>query len=264
MKKCLIAVICMLLLIFSSCSLEVDNATRVETLKGWSFQYNDGTNDYSLFFELLDKNDNPIAAEVDVDIRIVNDSDEVVYTGTNTVSSNDYGYYTSQSAGERYLADVHIPASAIVPGTSSSGKVYLTVYKENVLQFAEVNCDALYCLPVQDAQVYFGDFPQEIKVKNYTGDTASVIEIQGAEYSFDSDYYPKLYITVFGQKLSGDDSIGYDMVSYKLYDGDGYMVCAGDLYLQSLSAGDKFKKEITIYDVTPGETYTLKLLEYSR
>lgn len=263
MKNRLIAGICGLLLILSGCSFNVDNAARVETLKGWSFQYNDGTNDYSLFFGLLDKNNNPIAAEVDVEIRIVNDSDETVYTGTKTVSTSDYGYYTSQVLGEQYLANVRIPASAIVSGTSSSGKVYLTVHKENVVQFDEVNCDALYCLPVQDVQVYFDDLPQEIKVKDYMGGTAAVIEIQSAEYSFDSDYSPKLSITVSGQKLSGGDSIGYDMVSYKLYDSDGYMVDSGNLYLQSLSTGDKFREEITIYDVTPGETYTLKLFEYS-
>ena len=94
------------------------------------------------------------------------------------------------------------------------------------------------------------------------GGTSAVIEIQSAEYSFDSDYSLKLSITVYGQKLSGGDSVGQDMVSYKLYDNDGYMVDSGDLYLQSLSAGDKFKEEITIYDVTPGETYTMKLFEY--
>lgn len=263
MKNRFIAVICGLLLILSGCSFGADPAARVETLKGWSFQYNDGTNDYSLFFGLLDENDNPIAAEVDVDIRIVNDSEEVVYTETKTVLTNDYGYYTSQAAGEQYLANVRIPASAITLGTSSSGKVYLTVYKDNTVQFDEVNCDALYCLPVQDVKVQFDDFPQEIKVKDYMGGTAAVIEMQGAEYSFDSDYTPTLSIVVSGQKQSGSNSAGYDMVSYKLYDSDGYMVDSGNLYLQSLSAGDKFKEEIIVYDVTPGETYTLKLFEYS-
>lgn len=231
MKNRFTAVICILLLILSGCSFHADDdarnddVVRVETLKDWSFQYNDGTNDYSLFFGLLDKNDNPVAVEVDVDIRIVNDSDETVYTGTKTVSTNDYGYYTSQVAGEQYLTNVRISASVIAQGRSSSGKVYLTVH------IVEVNCDALYCLPVQDVQVCFDDFPQKIKVKDYMGGTATVIEIQSAEYSFESDYFPKLLITVSGQKLSGNDSVGYDMVSYKLYDSDEYMVDSGNLYL---------------------------------
>lgn len=263
MKNRFIAVICILFLFLISCSSNADNAARIKTLKSWSFQYNDGAKEYNLFFGFLDKNGNPIAPEVDVDIRIVNDSNEVVYTGTKTVSINDYGYYTSQVAGEQYLANVRIPASAIVQGTTSSGKVYLTVHKENVVQLDEVNCNALYCLPIQNVQVSFDDFPQEIKLKDYMGSTDAVIEIQSAEYSFDSDYSPKLSITVSGQKLSGSNSMGYDMISYKLYDSNGYIANSGNLYLQSLSAGDKFKEEISIYDVTPGETYTLKLFEHS-
>ena len=66
-------------LLLSGCG---SSASRVETLKSWSFQYNEGTSDYSLFFGLADKNDKSLSADVDVDIRIVNDADEEVYTGT--------------------------------------------------------------------------------------------------------------------------------------------------------------------------------------
>ena len=41
-------------LLLSGCG---SSASRVETLKSWSFQYNEGTSDYSLFFGLADKND---------------------------------------------------------------------------------------------------------------------------------------------------------------------------------------------------------------
>ena len=60
-------------LLLSGCG---SSASRVETLKSWSFQYNEGTSDYSLFFGLADKNDKSLSADVDVDIRIVNDADE--------------------------------------------------------------------------------------------------------------------------------------------------------------------------------------------
>ena len=88
-------------LLLSGCG---SSAPSIETLKSWSFQYNEGTSDYSLFFGLADKNDKPLSADVDVDIRIVNDENEEVYTGTKSVSADDFGYYTSQSAGEQYLA----------------------------------------------------------------------------------------------------------------------------------------------------------------
>ena len=239
-------------LLLSGCG---SSASRVETLKSWSFQYNEGTSDYSLFFGLADKNDKSLSADVDVDIRIVNDADEEVYAGTKSVSTDDFSYYSSQAAGEQYLANVRIPASEIKAGKSASGKVYFTVYKENAVQFDEANCDALYCLPIEDVQVMFDSFPLDLKVKDFMGSTASVIH---------KDYSPQLTITITGEKKSGSSDSGYDMISYKLYDSAGYLVDSGNIYLSSLSAGDKFKDDsVVIYDVTPGESYTFQLSEYS-
>ena len=192
-------------LLLSGCG---SSASRVETLKSWSFQYNEGTSDYSLFFGLADKNDKSLSADVDVDIRIVNDADEEVYAGTKSVSTDDFSYYTSQAAGEQYLANVRIPAAEIKAGTSASGTVYFTVYKENAVQFDEVNCDALYCLPIEDVQVTFDSFPLDLKVKDFMGSTASVIQIQGAEFKFDKDYSPHLTITITGEKKSGSSDSG--------------------------------------------------------
>lgn len=250
-----------LTLLLSGCG---SSASRVETLKSWSFQYNEGTSDYSIFFGLADKNDKPVAADVDVDIRIVNDENEEVYSGTKSVSSDDFGNYTSQAAGDQYLANVRIPAAEITAGKSANGKVYFTVYKENEVQFDEVNCDALYCLPIEDVQVTFDEFPLDLKVKDFMGGTASVIQIQGAEYKFDKDYSPRLNITITGEKKSGSGNSGYDVVSYKLFDSAGYMIDSGNVYLSSLSAGDKFKDDsVVIYDVIPGESYVFQLSEYS-
>ena len=196
-------------LLLSGCG---SSASRVETLKSWSFQYNEGTSDYNLFFGLADKNDKSLSADVDVDIRIVNDANEEVYAGTKSVSTDDFGYYTSQAAGEQYLANVRISAAEIKAGKSASGKVYFTVYKENAVQFDEVNCDALYCLPIEDVQVTFDSFPLDLKVKDFMGSTASVIQIQGAEFKFDKDYSPQLTITITGEKKSGSSDSGYDMI----------------------------------------------------
>ena len=244
-------------LLLSGCG---SSASRVETLKSWSFQYNEGSSDYSLFFGLADKNDKPLSADVDVDIRIVNDADEEVYNGTKSVSPDNFNYYTSPAAGEQYLAHVRIPATEIRAGKSANGKVYFTVYKENSVKFDEVNCAALYCLPIEDVQVTFDPFPIDLRVKNFTGGTASVIQIQGAEFKFDKDYSPRLTITVIGEKKSGGSNSGYDKISYKLYDSAGYLVDSGNIYLSSLSAGDKFKDDsVVIYDITPGEAYTFHL-----
>lgn len=260
MKRLFSVIGFVIVLLLCSCGT---STAHIETLKNWSFQYNKETDDYSLFFALVDKNDEPLWADVDVDIRIVNDENEEVYIGTKSVSNDNYGYYTSQIAGEQYLANVRIPSSELTAGKSSNGTVYFTVYKENKIAFSEAYCSALYCLPIADVTVDFDYFPLNINVKDYFGDVASVLQIQSAEYKFEKEYSPTLDIIIIGEKLSSNSSLYvYDEISYKLYDSDGYIVDSGNVYLDNLNTGDKFKSDpITIYDVTPGESYTFKLFE---
>ncbi|MCH5249854.1 MAG: hypothetical protein J1E98_07970 [Lachnospiraceae bacterium] len=244
-------------------TLKEDN--NVETLKSWSFQFNKGTNDYSLFFGLLNKNNEYISADVDVDIRIVNEKDEEVYKGTKSIFKSDFDYYTNQIAGEQYLAELRIPASDIISGKSSNGTVYLTVYKNDTVRFDEVNCSALYCLPISDVELIFDTFPLSIDVKGYDGSIESTIQIDDITYLFEKDFIPQVKIIVSGVKIYGKpDSISsYDMIRYKLYDSEEYMITSGNIYLHSLDQGDKFKDDsIVIYDITPGETYKLILCEY--
>lgn len=253
-----------LLVTIMLCGCSTAQLDRVETLRGWSFQFNEGTNDYSLFFGLLSQNEESISADVDVDIRIVNEADEEVYNGTTSVSEKNFGYYTSKALGEEYLAEIRIPASNIAPGISSSGKVYLTVYKDNSIRFDEVSCEALYCLPIKDIQLSCDSLPVELNMKDYFGNTESTIQINDVTYNFDKDYLPQLEITISGEKTYGTNGAGYDIISYKLYDSDDYMVDSGNVYLSSLSAGDKFKdSSIMIYDITPGMTYIIKFMEYN-
>ncbi len=257
------AVFLMLTLIFQLCGCSLlpfgSTTADIETLKSWSFQYNEGTNDYSVFFALLTESDRYVSADVDVDIRIVNDNNEEVYSRTHFVVKNDFGYYSSQAVGEQYLANLRIPAADISLGTSANGKVYLTVYKGDSLRFDEVNCEALYCLPVKDVQLIADGLPQEINVKGYNGKVESKIKIEEVQYTYDKAFTSQLKITVLGIKTYGNANSTYDMISYKIYDSKNFMVDSGNLYLRSLSTNDKFKdNSIVVYDVVPGENYTIK------
>ena len=266
MKKYLIPLVFLLIFSFTGCSLlrtTVLEGNSVETLIGWSFQYNEGTNDYSVFFGLLNKNDQYISGNVDVDIRIINESNEEVYKATKSVTKDDFGYYMSQVDGEQYLARIRIPAKDIASGKSSNGTVYLTVYKDDVVRFDEVNCSALYCLPVSDVKLEAGPFPVEINVKSYDGSVESEIRIDDVSYVYERDLMSTLKISVFGIKTYGKSNSSYDIISYKLYDSKEYVVNSGHLYIKSVAKGDKFKDDsITIYDITPGETYKLVFNEY--
>ncbi|MBE6572181.1 MAG: hypothetical protein E7656_08040 [Ruminococcaceae bacterium] len=234
----------------------------IETLKSWSFQYNEATNDYSVFFALLTDSEQYISADVNVDVRIVNDNDEEVYKETHSVSDGDFGYYSSQISETQYLANLRIPAASISSGTSANGKVYITVYKEYLLRFDEVYCEAFYCLPIKDVQLTVDSLPQEINVTGYDGRVESKIKIEEVQYTYDKFYTSQLEITVLGIKTYGGTDSDYDIISYKIYDSEGYVVDSGDLYLTDLSVNDKFKDDsIVVYDVVPGENYKIVFSE---
>lgn len=262
MKKVILSFVFAFIVSLTGCTGILDSH-QIETLRNWSFQYNEGTNDYSIFFGLFDANGRAISAGVDVDIRIVNDRNEEVYRVTKSVTSSDFDYYTSQVAGDQYLAEIRIPKDDINLGKSVTGTVYLTVYKANQVYFDEVNCSA-YGLPVLDIKLDVNSLPVEINSNGYYGGTGSKIRIEKVSYTYESNYMPLMTITLYGQKTYGSSTSRFDMFSYKLFDSEGYMVNSGIVSLNSLSQGDKFKDDsIVVYDLVPGETYTLQFLAYS-
>ena len=256
-KKISLLMVALSVLLLTACA--GGSARNVETLKNWSFQDNQGTNDYSLFFALADKNGKHMAAEVDVDIRIVNKNEETVYEETKNVTEDDFGYYSRKDEEAVLMAEVRIPANEIQPGSSTEGTVYFTVYKGDYLGFDECNAPAIYCLPVKEITVQAEGLPQEVAVKDYMGKRSAVLRIDSVtcktEDSLSGD---SVTLEIAGQKLSGGESM-FDSFGYKVYDSTGYMVESGTVVLQSLSAGDKFKdNSILLFDLTPGECYQIK------
>ncbi len=267
MKKVILCVLVVLTIALCSCStIRPDDlydldACKVATLRDWSFQYNDETNDYSLFFSFSDKDGDAVTSAAAVDIRIVNASDEVVFQGTKSVTKDDFDYYLNNIRGEMYLANLKIPASEIKPGTSAAGKIYFTVYRNNQFSFEECSCEIPFDLPIQDITVVAESLPVELTQKNCGGYVESKIRIDEITCKTDSkSYAPRVNVIIQGEKIDGDDSLtNYDTIRYKLYDSEGYIVHSGTVYLDFLSVGDKFRDDsLVLYELVPGETYTLK------
>jgi hypothetical protein len=269
MKKTIQSLIFAVVLLYGLCGCSlggVMTGSNIETLKSWSFQSNSGTNDYSLFFGLENRSGKSISADVDVDIRIVNDQNEEVYSGTKAVTKSDFGHYSSEIKGKHYLANVIIAAADIKPGKSTNGTVYLKVHKGDAALFDEVDCAALYCLPISDVKVTAENLPFEVVLEDFLGEVESKIQIESVDCIFDKSIRPQLKIAISGTKTyqaSGSYSSILsmpDIMYYKLYDSSGYMVKSGMIMLSSVGQGDKFKNDKTvIYDITPGDTYTLKI-----
>ena len=264
MKKtrCLLPLLFVLLLL-SGCAFK----PQVQTMKGWSFQYNSGTDDYSLFFGLCDKNEKYLSASADVEIRIVNDRDELVYSGTKSITEDDFGTYSNQLVGERFLANVRISPSELHKGSSNSGTVYFTVTSDT-FGFDEAQCDASYCLPIKDVQLNLPPLPVEVQETSSYFGVLSKVSITDVSYSLDdSSLSPCLRVTISGEKTYAHKTYGSGLsfIDYKLLDQDGYVVDSGSVYLDSsLSVGDKFRDDsLILRNIIPGETYSLQFSDKS-
>ena len=258
MKKAVL-VLLSLTLVFSlcGCSLLSQIANPVSTLKDWSFQYNSSTKDYSVFFAFYDKNDKAVASDATVEIRIVDNKGNKLYTATKKVLKSDFATYTNKAGDEQYLAEIRIPEFQVAEGLSASGTVFLKIYKDNVFEFDEVNCTAFYCLPVKPATLTIENLPLEIELKYKSGNIASKLVIEEVTYSYDGVILPSLDINISVKKTYGNNS-SIDEFSYKLYDGKGYLVDSGTVSLSDLETGDRILKTIHYYDAVPGEEYTIK------
>lgn len=254
MKKLCLCLLALAVLALCACS-----GSYVDTLENWSFQQNSEKGDYSLFFRLTDKEGTPMAAEVDVDIRIVTENEETVYEGTHSITEEDFDYYGRQDEEPTLMADVHIPAEALKPGTSTDGTVYFTVYKEGAVEFDECDTPAVYCLPVQEITIR-SELPQELVLKDYSGKVTSRIRLDAVTEKQVADMLPgSRQLEVSGEKTFGTGNDLYDNIGYKVYDSQNYMVETGSILLQELKAGDKFRYDtIYLYDLKPGETYTIR------
>ena len=252
--------ICLTLFALSGCSSESE-AESVEMISDWSFQFNEGTNDYSLFFGLSDSNNVAVSADANVDIKIINSADEVVYDQTKTITPDDFNYYTSEARGDVFLADVRIPKDEVKEGKALDGTVYFKVYNEQAFEFDEYNYPVFYELPIQDFSVISETLPKEINVYDFEGSILSTLLIENMEVEIDDDMSPEAIITVTGAKIYEDSSMCVEMDSfdYQLCDSEGYAINSGTVFLNGLRSGDKFKDDsIVFYDLVPGEQYTLK------
>lgn len=236
----------------------------VDTLNGWSFQYNEGTDDYSLFFELRDRSDKALSADATVFIRIINENNEPVYNGTKQITSSDFGTYSNAIKGDRYLADVRIAPTEINEGSSANGTVYFTVKGEN-FGFDEVKCDAMGCLPTKDINISMPDLPLQLQLQQIDGSPGTQLMISNIDYVVENNYSGvSVRFTISGEKISEpSDSFGFDSMGYRFYDSDGYLIDSGSIYLgDSLRPGDKFKEDsLIVSNLIPGTTYKLQISE---
>ncbi len=205
---------------------------KVKEISDWSFQYNTGTNDYSLLIAFNDEAHHQIAADANVDIRIVNNENEVLYENTVSITKENFHYYTSNLKGKMYVADIRIPKDEIKKGKSSQGTVFFTVYNPPAFEFQECNYPISYDLPTEDFIVKSESLPKEIDIKGYDGTTESKVLIENMDIKVDSNIGNLVTVLISGTKTySGSSYMSIDMFDYQLCDSEGFTVDSGSVFL---------------------------------
>ena len=235
--------------------------SRAETLEDWSFQYEEASETYSLFFALCDGAGRNISADAQVDVRIVNGDEETVYTGSHDIRTEDFGLYTNQSEGERLLANVKIPASDISQGTSSEGMLFFTVTGAS-FAFDECSIEILDDLPLKAIEIRADQLPVELNIQDYGSAAGSTIRIDEISVIQDEYLPDQAVIVLQGEKIRGRGA--YDSFGYKLYDSDEQLVDNGIVMLSELSEGERFEDDsLILFGLIPGERYALRFVERS-
>ena len=222
---------CLLMVALCACT-----PNRAETLEDWSFQYDETSETYSLFFALCDSAGRNISADAQVDVRIVNGDEETVYTGSH---------------------DIH----DISQGTSSEGTVFFTVSGSS-FAFDECSIEILDDLPLKAIDIRADQLPVELNIQDYGSASHSTIRIDEVSVIQDEYLPDQAVIVLQGEKIRGSGT--YDSFDYKLYDSDEQLVDNGIVMLSGLSEGERFEDDsLMLFGLVPGERYTLRFIGHS-
>ena len=101
--------------------------SEVEWLSDYRFQYYDDEDVYVLLFQLSDVSEVPLSASGSVDILIVNDYGETVYSNTHRFTESNFEEWIYYGTDEMYLCTIYIAPEDIVEGDTANGTCYFEV-----------------------------------------------------------------------------------------------------------------------------------------
>lgn len=248
-----------------TCKVEV-LGPQISQITDRQVNYYTESNSHKVFFSLLNSSKQRVAANMNVDIKIINDNGEKVYEKTHQVTKNNYSEWTSHLVGTRYMASINIPRSEIVKGSSESGKIHVTVTGKTA-KFDEYSLSINklpYVSSAEKSSLNLPTIPTILNNYSWRGIIDAKVMITNIQYSFEESYDNKVKLTINfeGERIAAGVNDGkneYTKISYKLYK-DGFVIKSGTTYTPSLNVGEKFKDEKEyFYSLEPGE-YTLELL----
>ncbi len=251
--------------ILNMTSTEKATSNAVQYLSERQIWHDDDEGCYILVFAFEDKNEKQLSAPAVVDIRIVNDANETVYTATKLVKSSDFGTWTyNNGATKKYQASIRIYDNELTKGKDGDGDIYFTVHNDGYFSFSESKL-SMSDLPKLGINLKLPAIPATIHHRySYDNSIRYSVKITELTYKIDSTGYLNLYFS--GEKTYDEEGNKYSRactVGWKLYDDEGYVVDSGTFYSTQIAVGEKFRNERMYTGFTPtlGKTYTLVILD---
>ena len=220
-------------------STEIEKSKKIEVMSHSVSEYSD---EIRINITLKDGNSYSVQVPVCVDVKIVDDNGNILYSKTIIKES-------SQSR-------VTIEYDEVTVALTNMGTLYYTVYNDYV-SFDTVS-EELEKIP-WTVTIELPTVPQTI---SYTGYYASSCNVTGITYKVSGDNVT-FYFT--GEKTYDKNGNSYSdscKIGWKLYDEDGYVVEDGTCYTKSIKVGEKFKDASdTAYNaIEQGKTYRLVIM----
>lgn len=212
-----------------------NNTTNTPTAKAeWisnrSISYVDDENRYRFCFALKDKSENYISCNARVEMSIVNELGETVYSGTKTVTSSDYGEW--YNIYEEWLGTaVYIYDNEITAGLCEEGTFYYKVITDD--NWFEYSLE-IYDLPTYTPSFSVGD---KWTVNGEWELTITNIELHnGCESNTDLAQYVLIsykYMNLGNKNSSGLAFTEYD---FNVYDANGNLATKSTCWDHAKSA----------------------------
>lgn len=238
--------------------------SEVSKIGSRTVDYNSSTDEFRVFFDLVDANGNLTSSEGYADISIVNDNSETVYEKCIEFTEDNFTEWTNSYWDERhYMACIYIPRSDITPGTVQTGTLSLAVTcSDGEVYFEPYQIKIYNDLPISEVSITLPELPVTLKQLDYNGNFKNQMTVKAIDYTItnlmDGEATIEFSLTVSLDKSSAD-SESYSEFTYKLYDSSDVVVDSGIVLNNPVSVGESTVSKVYVFNLIPGENYKLVL-----
>lgn len=223
---------------------------------------------YRFFIGFEDKDDNRVKTSGQVDIKIYDDSEKLIYEKLHSFNETDFSSWGNDFSGYSLKLAIEIPINDIDYANSSNGKLVYKIDLDSGAYWNTLNID-IDQLPV-DFNLVLPSTPFEIKRYFSTGTLWYTLRITDITWDYSTGNDNKIDLSIYfsGTKTyyyEGNNTSSSNSFSTRIKDSEGFVIDSNSVFPPSLMVGDSFRDErVRIWDLEIGETYELEVIKIQR